>query len=292
MESSLWWSKETVAVVTGANRGIGHETVRQLASKGITVILASRDEKSGRAAMEELHSKGLKTVDSHALDIGNPDSVTGFAKWLKSTYGGLDILVNNAAVGNLDAFSAELAIRDVKINYEGTKNVTETLLPLMKHSDAGARIVFLSSLHGQLVYLEDEALREQLTDPNNFTEATLDSIAEQYYAACKAGPEEAEKFTPNSYQMSKILITAYSRLLAKRLASRPEGEKVYVNCADPGVVLTDSYKPEYGPALPVDQGADTPVWLALHPKGGPSGGFFLVRKESSFVGTKFATVEV
>jgi len=80
-------------VVTGANRGIGHEIVRQLASKGITVILASRDEKSVRAATEEFHNKGLNTVDSHALDIADPDSVTGFAKWLKSTYGGLDILV-------------------------------------------------------------------------------------------------------------------------------------------------------------------------------------------------------
>jgi len=135
-------------------------------------------------------------------------------------------------------------------------------------------------------------LREQLTDPNNFTEATLDSIAEQYYAACKAGPQEAEKFAELSYQVSKILITAYSRLLAKRLASRPEGEKVYVNCADPGVVLTDNYRPEYGPALSVDQGADTPVWLALLPKGGPSGGFVYLRKESSFVGTKFAEVKV
>jgi len=61
------------------------------------------------------------------------------------------VQVNNAAVGNLNAFTAELAIRDVKINYEGTKNLTETLLPLLKHSDAGARIVILSSLHGQLV---------------------------------------------------------------------------------------------------------------------------------------------
>lgn len=285
--SSQWWSKDTVAVVTGANRGIGLETARQLASKGITVILASRDEKKVRDATEELHKKGLKTVDSHVLDIGDPDSVAGFAKWLKSTYGGLDILINNVGVGNFNPFTTELAIRDVKINYEGTKNLTETLLPLFKHSDAGARIVILSSLHGQLVYLNDDALREQLTDPNNFTEATLDSIAEKYYAAAKAGPKEAEKFADLSYQLSKILITAYSRVLAKRLASRPEGEKVYVNSADPGVVLTDNYSPVYGPGIPVDQGADTIVWLALHPKGGPSGGFFYLRKESSFVGTKF-----
>jgi len=140
-------------------------------------------------------------------------------------------------------------------------------------------------------YLEDKALREQLSDPDKFTEATLDEIAEQYYAACEAGPKEAEKFTQLAYQMSKILITAYSRALAKRVASRPEGEKVYVNSVDPGVVLTESYKPEFGPAIGVDQGADTSVWLALLPKGGPSGGFFYLRKENSFVGTKFAEVK-
>jgi len=79
--------------VTGANKGIGHEIVRQLASKGITVVLATRDETRGRAATEGLHGEGLKNVVFHALDIGVPQSVTGFAEWLKSTYGGLDILV-------------------------------------------------------------------------------------------------------------------------------------------------------------------------------------------------------
>lgn len=88
-----WYSPETVAVVTGANKGIGLEIVRQLASKGITVVLAARDETRGRAAVEKLHSQGLKNVVFQALDITNPESVTAFANWLKSTYGGLDILV-------------------------------------------------------------------------------------------------------------------------------------------------------------------------------------------------------
>lgn len=139
-------------------------------------------------------------------------------------------------------------------------------------------------------YLEDKELREQLSDPNKFTQATLDEIVERYYAACEAGPEEAEKFTESSYQMSKILITAYSRLLAMRLEG--ENAKIYVNSVDPGVVMTENWSPVYGPAIPIDQGADTSVWLALLPPGGPSGGFFLVRKEIDFVGTKFAKVEV
>jgi carbonyl reductase 1 len=88
-----WWSAETVAVVTGGNKGIGFETVRQLATKGLTVVLTARDAKLGRAAVDSLHAQGLTAVVFHALDIGSPESVREFAKWIKSTYGGLDILV-------------------------------------------------------------------------------------------------------------------------------------------------------------------------------------------------------
>lgn len=80
-------------MVTGANKGIGHEIVRQLASKGITVVLTARDETRGRAAVEGLHSQGLQNVDFHTLDIAVPESITGFANWLKGKYGGVHILV-------------------------------------------------------------------------------------------------------------------------------------------------------------------------------------------------------
>lgn len=80
-------------MVTGANKGIGHEIVRQLASKGITVVLTARDETRGRAAVEGLHSQGLQNVDFHTLDIAVPESITAFATWLKGKYGGVHILV-------------------------------------------------------------------------------------------------------------------------------------------------------------------------------------------------------
>lgn len=88
-----WWSAATVAVVTGGNKGIGLETVRQLASKGLTVVLTARDASLGRGAMDALHAQGLKSVVFHALDIASPESVTEFANWIRSTYGGVDILV-------------------------------------------------------------------------------------------------------------------------------------------------------------------------------------------------------
>jgi hypothetical protein len=89
-----WWSPQTVAVVTGGNKGIGHEIVRQLATQGITVIIGARDNERGLAAAQGFHSKGLTNVQFHQLDITDSESVTAFADWIQKTYGGLDILVS------------------------------------------------------------------------------------------------------------------------------------------------------------------------------------------------------
>jgi carbonyl reductase 1 len=88
-----WWTEETVAVVTGGNKGIGLEIVRQLAQEGLTVVLAARDEGRGLKATQELQADGLKNVRFRQLDISNPASITSFVAWIKQTFGGLDILV-------------------------------------------------------------------------------------------------------------------------------------------------------------------------------------------------------
>jgi len=87
-----------VAVVTGANRGIGYEIVRKLAAEGLTVVLTARDEGRGLKATGHLHAANLKNVVFHKLDVADPDSVTEFAKWLKETYNGLDILVGTPSL--------------------------------------------------------------------------------------------------------------------------------------------------------------------------------------------------
>lgn len=83
---------ETVAVVTGSNRGIGYEIVRQLAVHGMTVVLTSRDITKGQEAVKTLQQEGLLVV-FHQLDILNDASIKIFAEWIVNTYGGLDILV-------------------------------------------------------------------------------------------------------------------------------------------------------------------------------------------------------
>lgn len=90
-----WWSKETVAVVTGGNKGIGFEVVKQLAQEGLTVVLTARDEHKGLAATEKLKNEGLENVVFHPLDVLANESISLLARWLKDQYNGLDILVRN-----------------------------------------------------------------------------------------------------------------------------------------------------------------------------------------------------
>jgi carbonyl reductase 1 len=89
-----WWSKDTVAVVTGANKGIGFEIVRQLAKEGITVVLTARDATRGAEAIQSLKREGFENVNFHTLDVGSQESIDALAEWLRTTYGGIDILVS------------------------------------------------------------------------------------------------------------------------------------------------------------------------------------------------------
>lgn len=92
--SCKWWTKDTVALVTGGNKGIGLAAVKQLAQHGLTVVLTARDEKLGTAAVENLKSEGIESVHFHPLDVTSSESVEKLASWLKPKFGGIDILVS------------------------------------------------------------------------------------------------------------------------------------------------------------------------------------------------------
>lgn len=192
--SSRWWSRDTVAVVTGANRGLGLEIARQLAQHGVTTVLTSRDALKGEDAAHRLVGEGLPVV-YHQLEVGDPESAQRLAGWLKQRYGGVDILVpsirassasclcthsmllatvgtlppsdelassilrsslgrgqiNNAAVLDAaDTSDLRTAHAVFNTNYFGVKNVTSALLPLLRPSQAGARIINVSAKLGQL----------------------------------------------------------------------------------------------------------------------------------------------
>ncbi|GAB2240926.1 hypothetical protein Droror1_Dr00021444 [Drosera rotundifolia] len=180
-KAKKWWSSETVAVVTGGNRGIGFEITRQLAEHGVTVILTSRDNTVGPEAAKVFQEVALN-VFFHQLDIVDSESVKEFADWIQENYNGLDILINNAGVNyNVGSEnSVEHAEQVINTNYYGTKRIIEAMIPLMKPSPSSAHIVNVSSrlgrLNGKRNRIEKETLREQLSDVDSLTEELIDNI--------------------------------------------------------------------------------------------------------------------
>ncbi|KAM0887894.1 hypothetical protein ACQ4PT_028698 [Festuca glaucescens] len=131
-----WWTAETVAVVTGANRGIGHALAARLAEQGLSVVLTARDQARGEAAAAELRARGFPSVRFHQLDVVDPASVAAFASWIRDDVGGLDILVNNAGVSfnEIETNSVEHAETVLRTNFFGAKMLIEALLPLFRWS--------------------------------------------------------------------------------------------------------------------------------------------------------------
>jgi NAD(P)-dependent dehydrogenase (short-subunit alcohol dehydrogenase family) len=232
-------SQQRVAVVTGANKGIGLEIARQLARKGIRVYLGSRDEARGREAAEKLRAEGLE-VSPLRLDVTNERSVADVVQQVEREAGRLDILVNNAGIAIDDGPPSRVSVDVIRRTYEtnvfGLVRVTQAFLPLLRRSDAG-RIVNLSSGLGSLT---------QNSDPR--------------------WPYAGVKFL--AYNSSKTAVNAVTIQFAWELRDTP----IKVNAADPGYVATDLNR--HQGVRSVEQGAATPMRLALLPADGPTGGYF------------------
>ena len=228
-----------IALITGANKGIGLEIARQLGTQGITVLIGARDEKRGSEAAEKLQAEN---IDAHAvqLDVTNQQSIDAAAKHIESEFGKLDILVNNAGIAIDNAppsqLDMEILRRTYETNFFGVFAVTKAMLPLLHKSQAG-RIVNISSGLGSLT---------QNSDPNY-------EYAQIKYLA---------------YNSSKTALNAMTVQFAHELKDTP----IKVNSADPGYVATDINN--NNGTRTVQQGASTPVRLATLPADGPTGSFF------------------
>ncbi|KAI3737471.1 hypothetical protein L2E82_27475 [Cichorium intybus] len=282
-----WWSAETIAVVTGANRGIGFEIARQLATHGLTVILTSRDTTAGEEATKALQEGGLKVI-FHQLDILEHESIDSFCAWVKEKYGGIDILVNNAGISYNTGSenSVEFAEKVINTNYFGTKNMTKALLPLMRPSPEGARIVMVSSrlgrLNGRRNRIADVALRQKLEDVELLTEDLIDATMNKFLEEVKDGSWISGGWPQNNtdYSLSKLAVNAYTRLMGRVVSERGDGENIYINCCCPGWVKT-AMTGWAGLTSP-EEGADTAVWLALLQDKSVNGKFFAERREINF----------
>ncbi|XP_037459846.1 (-)-isopiperitenone reductase-like [Triticum dicoccoides] len=299
-----------VAVVTGGNKGIGFEVCRQLASDGgVTVVLTARDETRGTEAVEKLRTLGLTdaNVVFHQLDITDASSIATLADFLKTRFGKLDILVNNAAIAgveypqDVDTNEEKFAGMDIKqrldwmiktvrepigaakkaveTNYYGTKHVTQALLPLLLQSSSSSqgKIVCVSSDYGLLKLIGDEEIRRDLDDIDNLTEERVDEVLDKFLSDFEAGALEARGW-PTGFSASKVTLVAtnaFARLMARRHPT------LRVNCADPGYVKTDMTMGSG--VLTPEEGARSVVGVALLPDGGPTGKYFTKGREASFV---------
>ncbi|KAF5751659.1 short-chain dehydrogenase/reductase 2b-like [Tripterygium wilfordii] len=288
---------EKYAVVTGANKGIGLETVRQLASTGVKVVLTARDENRGMDATSKLHQMGFTDVVFHQLDVLDPLSIQFLAKFIQDRYGRLDILVNNAAASgvvvdehglralNIDPVSwlsgkATNVVQDVmkqtyqaaqiclNTNYYGVKRLTEELLPLLQLSPSGARIVNVSSLRGELWRIPSEKIRQELGDIETLSVDKVDVILQKFLHDLKEGALEANGWPMMlpAYAMSKATLNAYTRIIAKKYPN------MRINCVHPGYIDTDLNW--HTGIQPVEEGARGPVKCALLPDDGPTGCYF------------------
>lgn len=229
-----------IAVVTGGNRGLGFEVCRHLARQGQFVILTGRDRSEAEHAAETLRGEGLDVI-ARQLDVTDESSVSAAEHFVRSDYGRLDVLVNNAGV-SLDRKRAIRSIFDAPVistlqdtleaNLFGPLRTCRAFIGLMKEGG-----------YGRVVNVSTEL-------------ASLAGMGDGY----------------PTYRISKTALNALTRILAAEL----RGTGVLVNAGSPGWVRTDMGGPDA--PRPVEEGADTIVWLATLPDDGPTGGFFQDRK--------------
>src|SRR6266852_6288537 len=252
-------SDRPIALVTGANRGLGLETSKQLLEDGYRVILTSRDKKAGLAAALKLNAAGTDVL-FHQLDVLDSKSIAGLVQDLPGLAPRLDVLVNNAGIGSWGA-DRRASIRTIETNYFGSRDVTDALLPLIPN---GGRIVMVSSGLGELSYMGRD-LRPRFADPS-LTRPVLDSLVNSYLTALEKGEGKSDGW-PSAYSVSKVSLNALTRILSRELSPR----SIRVNSVCPGWVRTDMGGA--GASRSVEVGARSIVLAATLP-GDATGGFY------------------
>jgi NAD(P)-dependent dehydrogenase (short-subunit alcohol dehydrogenase family) len=227
-----------VAVVTGGNRGIGREICRQLSGLGLQVVLTARDERSAKAAAQELDGQGPGPVAGVRLDVCDEVSVTYAFCEIARIYGSLDVLVNNAGIA-IDGQTHRATSPDFRRVHE----TLETNLYGAWRCCVAATALMRARGYGRIVNLS----------------STMASIT------------RTEAPSSPAYRISKVSLNMLTRVLAAEL----ESTGILVNAASPGYTRTDM-SPDA--TRPVQEAADTPVWLATLPADGPTGGFFYERQ--------------
>lgn len=247
-----------MAVVTGANRGIGTEIARRLREAGYRVVATARDPASARALAAE------HDLELHPLDVTDRDSIDALAE----AVGPVDALVNNAGVA-FDGFDASVVRQTLAVNFYGAMHTTDRFLPRLR---AAARVVMVSSGIGALDGMPGP-LRRRFEDPA-LTREELVTLVRSFQMDVESGVHARHGWPTNAYRVSKVALNALTRVLVRELADDARGLRINAVC--PGWVATRMGGAS-APRTPA-KGAETPTWLARLPPDGPTGGFFRDRQ--------------
>ncbi|XP_065834990.1 carbonyl reductase [NADPH] 1-like [Oscarella lobularis] len=267
-------SQSRVAIITGANRGIGYAIVKALASAfDGDVLLTARNSKLGEKAAGELNASGLKQIKFYQLDVTDESSIELLRKHVVSYYGGVDVLVNNAGVLYKTASTVPLpeqARETVKVNFTAVLNLTKALMPFLR---SHSRVVNVSSQLGKLGKLKSTVLKAKFAS-DSLQESELVDLMNQFVKDVEAGVHIERGWPPESsaYYTTKIGLNALTKILAKDAAALSGKEDILINTCCPGWVKTEMSGP--GATKSPDEGAETPVYLATLPQGSPAGKFF------------------
>ena len=228
-------------LITGANKGIGFETAKQLAELDYFVYIGSRDIEKGQKARQEIHSSGLRNVDVLELDVTDIDSIKKSKKTLEAKITKLDILINNAGIrGEVPQVASKVPVEIIReifeTNFFGVIQVTQEFIPLLYKSEAPV-IVNVTSDLGSLTLRSDHTLKN--------------------YQLERAG-----------YGPSKTALNAYTVALAVEL----KDSKFKINCVNPGHTATDFNN--YAGTKSAAQGASVIVKYATLNENGPTGKYF------------------
>merc|ERR1711990_263448 len=268
-----------VAIITGANKGIGKETCRILANSGkfSTVYLTSRNKELGQQAIKELRKTMSNDVlKYHQLDISDTDSIEKFRTFVESEHNGFDVLVQNAgfAYKNASTESFDVQAKEtLKINFWGSLNMMKRFYPIIKEN---GRIVNVSSMISQSTQFGlTPKFGHPLSSVNlNLTEEQLEEYANKFVSDCEKSVKDKvalDGWPRTAYGVSKLLVNGITRIYSKK--AREDEQGVLINCCCPGYVKTDMSSHSANATKNTEQGAETSVWLALLPPGlsGPQG---------------------
>lgn len=257
-----------------------------LKSGPFLIYLTARSAERGAEAVKTLNSDpalkkagvlaqdgGDTTIKYHSLDISQTKSIQEFRDFLKSEHpDGIDMVVNNAGIA-MQGFDANVVKETLHTNYYGSLEATQDLLPLLRQ---GGRMVNVCSMAGKLNKYSD-SIRSAFLKAAETDVPAATAIMEKFKAAVADGKEKEAGFPSAAYAVSKAGEIAMTKAVAMEEAKRNKSKGVLINACCPGYVVTDMTRG--GGNKTVDEGAKTPVMLALADIGGRTGGFWQSERE-------------